>query len=64
MNVQALGLPEPDVHWSREVREGHLSLFGQTDELHYFSGQEEPEESLPGKKLFVLLDIPIFLNLK
>ena len=45
---QALGLPEPDVHWSREVREGHLSLFGQTDELHYFSGQEEPEESLPG----------------
>ena len=43
---QALGLPEPDVHWSREVREG-LSLTGNPDDLDYF-GDESPDEELPG----------------
>ena len=43
---QALGLPEPDIHWSREVKEG-LSITGNPDELDYF-GDESPDEELPG----------------
>ena len=43
---QALGLPEPDIHWSREVKEG-LSITGNPDELDYF-GDESPDEELTG----------------
>ena len=41
---QALGLPEPDVHWSKEVKGEGFSVFGDRDELLYFSDDAAEEE--------------------
>ena len=48
INIQALGLPEPEPHWSQKVREsGGLSLFGSAYDLEYFSDDdvEEPQSN-------------------
>ncbi len=49
---QALGLPEPEPHWSQRVREaasgqGGLSLFGNPYAFDYFSDDENEEPAMP-----------------
>ena len=49
---QALGLPEPEPHWSQRVHEaasgqGGLSLFGNPHSFDYFSDDENEEPAMP-----------------